>query len=65
MLVLSRRPDEKIIIGDGLVTITIVSVDGRKVRVGIEAPKGLSVHREEVLAQIKSKGLNKDASNSD
>ncbi len=47
MLVLSRRKNESIIIGDD-VEITIVDICGGKVRLGINAPKDVSVHREEV-----------------
>ncbi len=56
MLVLSRQKGEKIIIGDDIV-IAIVDVRGDKVRVGIEAPKTVSVHREEIYDLIqKQKG---------
>jgi carbon storage regulator len=55
MLVLSRKKDEKIMIGDH-VTVTIVEVRGDKVRLGIEAPKGLAVHRQEVWLAIKRQG---------
>lgn len=53
MLVLSRQKDEKIIIGDD-VEITIVDVRGDKVRLGITAPREISVHREEVYDRIQS-----------
>ncbi len=46
MLVLSRKVDEQIIIGD--VTITIVDIRGDKVRLGIDAPKEVSIHRAEI-----------------
>lgn len=52
MLVLSRQRDETIIIGDSI-KITIVEVRGDKVRIGIEAPRDVSVHREEVYDAIK------------
>lgn len=54
MLVLSRFPDEKIIIGNDI-AITIVSVEPRtgKVRVGIDAPPEITVHRQEVYEAIK------------
>lgn len=52
MLVLSRQRDESIIIGDNIV-ITIVDIRGDKVRLGIEAPKEIPVHREEVYEAIK------------
>jgi carbon storage regulator len=52
MLVLSRQKDESIIIGDD-VEITIVDVRGDKVRLGITAPKNISVHRKEVYEAIQ------------
>lgn len=52
MLVLSRQKDESIIIGDDIV-ITIVDVRGDKVRLGITAPKHISVHRREVYDAIQ------------
>ncbi len=54
MLVLSRQKDESIMIGDD-VQITIVDVRGDKVRLGIEAPKSIPVHRKEVYEAIKKK----------
>ena len=52
MLVLSRQKDESIIIGDD-VEVTIVDVRGDKVRLGITAPKHISVHRKEVYEAIQ------------
>lgn len=52
MLVLSRKKNEKIIIGDDII-ITVVLVKGDQVRIGIEAPKEISVHREEVYKAIQ------------
>jgi carbon storage regulator len=52
MLVLSRQKDESIIIGDD-VEVTIVDVRGDKVRLGITAPKSVSVHRKEVYEAIQ------------
>lgn len=52
MLVLSRQKDETIMIGDD-VEITIVDVRGDKVRLGIVAPKNISVHRREVYDAIQ------------
>ncbi len=51
MLVLSRHRDESIIIGDGIV-VTIVDIRGDKVRLGIEAPNTVPVHRKEVFDLI-------------
>ncbi len=53
MLILSRRTDESIVIGDE-VTITILSVKGKQVRIGITAPADVSVHREEIYQRIQS-----------
>jgi len=51
MLVLSRRKDEQIMIGDNIV-ITITEIRGDKVRVGIDAPTDVIVHRKEVAEKI-------------
>ena len=55
MLVLSRQRDESIMIGDNVV-ITIVDIRGDKVRLGIEAPQEVPVHRQEVYEAIKREG---------
>lgn len=52
MLVLSRQRDESIIIGDNVV-ITVVDVRGDKVKLGIDAPREISVHRREVYEAIQ------------
>jgi carbon storage regulator len=52
MLVLSRHRDESIMIGDDVV-VTVVDVRGDKVRLGIEAPASIPVHRAEVYAAIQ------------
>lgn len=54
MLVLSRYQNERVMIGENI-TITIVDIRGDKVRLGIEAPKDMPVHREEVYQQIKKR----------
>ena len=59
MLVLSRQKDESIIIGDD-VEITIVDVRGDKVRLGITAPKSISVHRREVYEAIQREKKEKE-----
>jgi carbon storage regulator len=51
MLVLSRKKDEKIIIGDSI-TLMVIEIRGDKVRLGIEAPKEVAVHRQEVYDAI-------------
>lgn len=53
MLILSRKLDRKIMIGNDIV-VTVVDIRGDKVRIGIEAPKGMPVHREEVFEAIKN-----------
>lgn len=52
MLVLSRHRDESIIVGDDIV-ITIVDIRGDKVRLGIQAPANVAVHRQEVYDAIQ------------
>jgi carbon storage regulator len=56
MLVLSRQRDESIIINDNVV-VTIVDIRGDKVRLGIEAPKEVAVHRREVYEAIQRENL--------
>ena len=56
MLILTRNRDEKIMIGDKII-ITIVEIRGDKARIGIEAPKEVSVHREEVYKAIQREKL--------
>ncbi len=53
MLVLSRKKNESIIINDDI-TITVVEIRGDKVRLGIEAPKSVTVHRQEVYEAIQN-----------
>lgn len=52
MLVLSRKKNESIVIGDGVV-VTVVEVRGDKVRLGIVADKGVPVHRQEIFDLIQ------------
>jgi carbon storage regulator CsrA len=51
MLILTRRPREAVVIGDN-VTIVVLGVQGSQVRIGVNAPKSVAVHREEVYARI-------------
>ncbi len=55
MLVLSRRPQQSIMIGDSVV-VTVLEVKGDQVRLGITAPRTVPVHREEVLVSIAAQG---------
>lgn len=52
MLVLSRRLNERIMVGDNIV-ITIVEIRGDKIRLGIDAPKDVPIHRREVYEAIQ------------
>lgn len=56
MLVLTRKQAEQIVIGDNI-TITVVRVDGNKVRIGIDAPKNVSIQRGELLANASATEL--------
>jgi carbon storage regulator len=53
MLILTRRTNESIMIGDDI-TITILGVTGQQVRIGCNAPQEVAVHREEIYKRIKA-----------
>ncbi|HEC75291.1 MAG TPA: carbon storage regulator [Methylophaga aminisulfidivorans] len=53
MLILTRRVGESLVIGDDI-NIIILGVKGNQVRLGIEAPEDVSIHREEIYLKIKS-----------
>jgi carbon storage regulator len=52
MLILTRRVGETLMIGDE-VTVTVLGVKGNQVRIGVNAPRDVSVHREEIYDRIK------------
>jgi len=60
MLVLSRYRDESIYIGDDVV-ITVVDIRGDRVRIGVQAPSDVSVHRQEIYDAIKNGNLNSES----
>lgn len=60
MLVLSRKKNESIIINDNI-TVTVIEIRGDKVRLGIEAPKDVTVHRREVYEAIQNQSRARDA----
>ena len=53
MLILTRRVGEALMIGDDI-TITVLGTKGNQVRLGVSAPKDVSVHREEIYQRIKT-----------
>lgn len=64
MLVLTRRPGESIVIGNDIV-VTVVEIKGGQVRIGINAPREIQVHREEIYAQVRQANVAAVASAAD
>jgi carbon storage regulator len=52
MLILTRRPGERVVIGEDIL-VTVMGVSGHTVRLGIEAPRGVSIYREEIWLAVK------------
>jgi len=63
MLILTRRVGETVMIGNE-VTVTVLGVKGNQVRLGINAPKDVAVHREEIFERIKAERSDGDSASS-
>lgn len=63
MLILTRRVGETLMVGDE-VTITVLGVKGNQVRLGVNAPKHVAVHREEIYERIRKEGDTPDEDSS-
>jgi carbon storage regulator len=59
MLILTRRVGETVVIGDDI-TVTVLGVKGNQVRLGVDAPREVAVHREEIFERIKRERSNEE-----
>lgn len=64
MLILTRRVGETLMVGDD-VTVTVLGVKGNQVRIGVNAPKDVAVHREEIYDRIRKENEGGEAPKSD
>jgi carbon storage regulator len=62
MLILTRKTNETLMVGDD-VAITVLGVKGNQVRIGVNAPREIAVHREEIYDRIRAEELQKNGTN--
>ena len=62
MLILTRRVGETLMVGDE-VTVTVLGVKGNQVRIGVNAPKDVAVHREEIYQRIQNENAEQEQEN--
>jgi len=64
MLILTRRVGESLMIGDK-VNVTVLGIKGNQVRIGVNAPKDVSVHREEIYQRIQQENIDDNLGNTE